>query len=97
MRDVLPSVAAQRSVEPHRLRTLVRGKYFDGLSIVRSQDNFVVQWADPAEKDHKKSLGTAQQKLAPEFDRRAAGLKFVALPDPARCLDQAFARASIGQ
>jgi cyclophilin family peptidyl-prolyl cis-trans isomerase len=64
------------------VRTLVRGKYFDGLSIVRSQDNFVVQWADPADKDHKKSVGNAKGKLAPEFDRGAAGLKFVALPDP---------------
>jgi peptidylprolyl isomerase len=64
------------------VRTLVRGKYFDGLSIVRSQDNFVVQWADPADKDHKKSIGDAKSKLAPEFDRGAAGLKFVALPDP---------------
>jgi len=64
------------------VRTLVRGKYFDGLSIVRSQDNFVVQWADPADKDHKKSVGNAKSKLAPEFERAAAGLKFVALPDP---------------
>ncbi|HKQ16555.1 MAG TPA: peptidylprolyl isomerase [Steroidobacteraceae bacterium] len=64
------------------VKTLVRGKYFDGLSIVRSQDNFVVQWADPADKDHKKSVGAAKSKLAPEFDRGAAGLKFVALPDP---------------
>jgi cyclophilin family peptidyl-prolyl cis-trans isomerase len=64
------------------VRTLVRGKYFDGLSIVRSQDNFVVQWADPADADHKKPLGDAQRKLVPEFDRSAAGLKFVALPDP---------------
>ena len=64
------------------VRTLVRGKYFDGLSIVRSQDNFVVQWADPADKDHKKSVGNAKSKLAPEFERSAAGLKFVALPDP---------------
>src|SRR5690349_24127964 len=64
------------------VRTLVRGKYFDGLSIVRSQDNFVVQWADPADKDHKKSVGNAKSKLAPEFERAAAGLKFEALPDP---------------
>jgi peptidylprolyl isomerase len=64
------------------VRTLVRGKYFDGLSIVRSQDNFVVQWADPAAADHKKSLGAAQKTLEPEFDRSAAGLKFVSLPDP---------------
>jgi len=65
------------------VRKLVRGKYFDGLSIVRSQDNFVVQWADPADADHKKPLaGGAQKTLAPEFERRAAGLQFVALPDP---------------
>jgi peptidylprolyl isomerase len=64
------------------VRTLVRGKYFDGLSIVRSQDNFVVQWADPADADHKKPVGDAKKKLTPEFERRAAGLQFVALPDP---------------
>src|SRR5262245_14695148 len=28
------------------IRTLVRQKYFDGLSINRAQDNFVVQWGD---------------------------------------------------
>ena len=64
------------------VRKLARGKYFDGLSIVRSQDNFVVQWADPADADHKKSIGDAQRTLAPEFERRAAGLPFVVLPDP---------------
>lgn len=64
------------------VRTLVRGKYFDGLTIVRSQDNFVVQWADPADADHKKPLGAGKKTLKPEFERVAAGLKFVALPDP---------------
>ncbi len=64
------------------IRALARGKYFDGLAIMRSQDNFVVQWGDPADADKKKPLGEAKKTLAPEFDRRAAGLKFVALPDP---------------
>jgi peptidylprolyl isomerase len=64
------------------VRTLVRGKYFDGLTIVRSQDNFVVQWADPADADHKKPLGAGKKTLKPEFERVADGLKFVALPDP---------------
>ncbi len=64
------------------VRALVRGKYFDGLSIMRSQDNFVVQWGDPAEADHKKPLGDAKQKLPAEFDRSAKGVPFVALPDP---------------
>jgi peptidylprolyl isomerase len=71
---------APRHVE--NVRTLVLGKYFDGLTIVRSQDNFVVQWADPADADHKKPLGDARKTLEPEFERPAAGLKFIALPDP---------------
>jgi peptidylprolyl isomerase len=61
------------------LRTLVRAKYFDGLSIIRSQDNFVVQWGDP---DNKRSLGDAKTKLPPEFTTRATpSLGFVTLPD----------------
>src|SRR3984893_16666810 len=29
------------------LKTLVRDHYFDGLAIIRVQDNYVVQWDDP--------------------------------------------------
>lgn len=61
------------------LRALARAKYFDGLAITRSQDNYVVQWG---EADAKKPLGQAKQALAPEFTRPAAGLEFTALPDP---------------
>jgi peptidylprolyl isomerase len=61
------------------IRTLARGKYFDGLAITRSQDNFVVQWGDP---EGKKALGAGQKMLKAEFTRPAAGLPFVALPDP---------------
>jgi peptidylprolyl isomerase len=58
---------------------LVRGRYFDGLAIVRTQDNYVVQWADPEEK---KPLGDAARTLEAEFTRPlAAGLAFDALPD----------------
>jgi cyclophilin family peptidyl-prolyl cis-trans isomerase len=64
------------------VRTLVRGKYFDGLAIMRSQDNFVVQWGDPADAAHKKPVGDAKLKVPAEFERGAAGLQFVALPDP---------------
>lgn len=60
------------------IRALVRSKYFDGLAIVRSQDNYVVQWGDA---DAKKPFGDAKKALAPEFTRAAAGLKFIALPD----------------
>ena len=60
------------------IRALVRQKYFDGLAIVRSHDNYVVQWADP---DEKRDLGAARKSLEPEFTRPAAGLAFTALPD----------------
>jgi peptidylprolyl isomerase len=50
------------------IKTLVREKYFDGLDILRAQDNYVVQWGDPEEDEAKaKSLGSAKAKLAPEF------------------------------
>ncbi|HEY0682704.1 MAG TPA: peptidylprolyl isomerase [Steroidobacter sp.] len=61
------------------LRALTRAKYFDGLAITRSQDNFVVQWG---EANAQKSFGEAKPTLTPEFTRPAAGLKFTALPDP---------------
>lgn len=64
------------------IRALATNQYWNGLSINRSQDNFVVQWADPADADHKKPLGAGKKTLKPEFERVAAGLKFVALPDP---------------
>jgi len=65
------------------IRTLAHEHYWDGLSINRSQDNFVVQWGDPAEDDAKrKSLGSAKPHLPAEFTRRSAGVAFVRLPDP---------------
>jgi len=65
------------------LKTLVRAGYFDGLALIRSQDNFVVQWGDPNASDalKKRALGAAQASLAPEYERASAGLSFVALPD----------------
>jgi len=64
------------------IRTLAHEHYWDGLSINRSQDNFVVQWGDPAEDDkQRKSLGTAKAHLPAEFTRKSAGLAFVRLPD----------------
>jgi peptidylprolyl isomerase len=61
------------------LRTLVRDGYFDGLSIIRSQDNFVVQWGDP---DGKRSLGKASPTVPPEFTVPwTPVLPFTRLPD----------------
>ncbi len=66
------------------LRTLVRAKYFDGLAILRSQDNFVVQWGDPdAENTEKRrSVGRAKRTLDAEFERAVdEKLEFTQLPD----------------
>ncbi|SDR22366.1 peptidylprolyl isomerase [Pseudoxanthomonas sp. CF125] len=66
------------------IRTLASEHFWDGLSIYRSQDNFVVQFGDPDADDPAKarSLGTAKKKLPAEFHRASAGLKFDRLPDP---------------
>lgn len=65
------------------LRALARGGYFDGLAVVRVQDNFVAQWGDPAAEDPARArpVGLARRTLAPEFTRPAAGLPFTRLPD----------------
>lgn len=65
------------------LRTLLRQHYFDGLAILRVQDNYVVQWGDPqaGEKDKAKPFGEARRSVAAEFDRAPGKLPFVRLPD----------------
>lgn len=52
------------------IKALVAERFYDGLVVVRSQDNYVVQWGDPAEdpKD-RKPVKKAQASLEPEFDR----------------------------
>jgi len=62
---------------------LVKGSYFSNSSILRSQDNYVVQWGDPkADTPEARPFGEAESKLPAEFDRAAEGLTFTALPDP---------------
>lgn len=48
------------------IKTLVREKYFDGLVVLRSQDNYVAQWGDADEKNPR-SLGSVKPRLADEF------------------------------
>jgi peptidylprolyl isomerase len=65
------------------IRTLAREGFWDGLTIYRSQDNFVVQFGDVTEGEAPgKPIGTARAKLPAEFSRAADGLPFHALPDP---------------
>jgi peptidylprolyl isomerase len=67
---------------PHHVENVIalaREQYFDGLAIVRAQDNYVVQWGDPEEK---KLPQKAQRTLAAEFERPLRGLTLSRLPDP---------------
>lgn len=69
---------APRHIE--NLRKLVAQQYFDGLAIIRSQDNYVVQWGDPKSGEaDSRSYGEAASTLAPEFFRDSAGLEFTKL------------------
>jgi peptidylprolyl isomerase len=78
---------AQRFAPHHvaNIRTLVAQHYFDGLAVLRVQDNFVAQWGDPAanEDDPAKArpLGAAAAKLQPEFSISITGLKIARLKD----------------
>jgi peptidylprolyl isomerase len=72
--DMAPNTVAN-------IKTLVRAGYFDGLSINRVQENYVVQWGDAAETN-KRPLGAAKTAVPAEFARpRAGGPSFVRLPD----------------
>ena len=69
------------------IRTLAQQHYFDGLAVVRVQDNFVTQWGDPASDDNGdkkklRSLGNAHNTLPPEYTRPIdPKLEWTALPD----------------
>ena len=66
------------------VKSLVREHYFDGLAIIRVQDNYVVQWADPnAEKPAlARKIQRARATLPAEFERSLdPNLPFTPLPD----------------
>ena len=61
------------------IKTLVRAHYFDGSAVIRVQDNYVVQWADP---DHHRAIPAGVHEVAAEFDAASgAGQRFQPLPD----------------
>jgi peptidylprolyl isomerase len=83
-RVVIELAPAFAPLHAANIKTLVREHYFDGLAILRVQDNFVTQWGDPgADKpETTRSLGKAAKTLAPEFERAIGNdLPFAALPD----------------
>jgi peptidylprolyl isomerase len=66
------------------VKALAREHYYDGLAIVRVQDNYVVQWADPeADKPAlARKIQNAKRTLTGEFDHSLdPSLPFNRLPD----------------
>lgn len=78
--ELAPKFAPEHS---KNIVALAREKYWDGLSINRSQDNFVVQWGDANGDDEKlkRNFRLAKQALPAEFVRKSDGLAFTRLPD----------------
>ena len=61
------------------IKRLVRAGFFNGLAVVRVQDNYVAQWGD---SDAVRPLGGAKKSLTAEFDRAyAPRTAFTTLPD----------------
>ena len=80
--ELAPAFAPQHVAN---VKALAREHYFDGLVIIRAQDNYVVQWGDPnAEKpDLARKVQHAHLHLPAEFDRPLdPKLPFTPLPDP---------------
>jgi cyclophilin family peptidyl-prolyl cis-trans isomerase len=75
--ELAPKFAPQSILN---IKTLAKERYFDDLAIIRSQDNYVVQWADPAEEgEAAKSLGSAKETLAAEFERSLDGIEIATI------------------
>lgn len=61
--ELAPDFAPQNVAN---IKALVKNKYFDGLAVLRSQDNYVAQWGDPDEKQPR-PFGAAKARVPGEF------------------------------
>lgn len=71
--ELAPQVAPRHVAN---IKALVRAHYFDGLAVVRVQDNYVVQWADPAAgvADHRRAIPGGGDRRCRRI-RRGAGCR----------------------
>lgn len=78
--ELAPAFAPRHAAN---IRALAREHYYDGLAILRVQDNYVVQWGDPAEDaKQRKPITSAKPTLPAEFERRwSQELPFTRLAD----------------
>ena len=78
--ELAPQFAPEHAAN---IRTLAHEHFWDGTSIYRAQDNFVVQFGDADADDAAKAkpMGAAKTHLPAEFARPSKGLAFSRLPD----------------
>ncbi len=62
------------------VRALIRERYFDGLAIVRSQDNYVAQWGEPVDAQAKE-IKTAKKSIDGEYTVKNKNIVFDAIKD----------------
>jgi peptidylprolyl isomerase len=60
------------------IRRLAKEHYWDGLAILRSQENYVVQWGDPNGEDEAKArpFRKARKHLPAEFTAKSGAVRF---------------------
>ena len=75
--ELAPSVAL---ATVKNIKTFVKERFYDGLAVIRSQDNYVVQWGDPAaDTEQARELGTAATSVPPEYFIAADDVEFMAI------------------
>jgi peptidylprolyl isomerase len=78
-RVVIELAPAFAPLHVRNIKTLAKAGYYDGLAVIREQDNYVAQWGDPQNR-HPIPAGIG--KTAPEFDAPLNGhMSFTRLPD----------------
>ncbi|MBE5313787.1 MAG: peptidylprolyl isomerase [Xanthomonadales bacterium] len=79
--ELAPAFAPKHA---EQLRGLIAQDYFNGLAVLRSQDNYVAQWGDPLADDVEQARGRGEQaeRLAAEFDQASERVgAFTPVPD----------------
>jgi peptidylprolyl isomerase len=78
-RVVIELAPAFAPLHVNNIKTLARAGYFNGLAVIREQDNYVAQWGDP---EHRHPVPAGIGKVAPEFDFPIPEhMAFATLPD----------------
>jgi len=83
-RVIIELAPAFAPIHVANVKALAREHYFDGLAIIRVQENYVVQWGDPnGEKpDLSRKIEHAHPTLPAEFDHPIpVNMPFTLLPD----------------